>query len=103
MAMSREHFAWVTSIRGTNAVSVAIVAVRHFGQGRSVAAWSIRTRDPIKENAARACPATVVWMAGGDEKSARGAKIDAAFGQRRQLLVGRLFLVERLLQQAGAI
>src|ERR1700688_2486662 len=36
-------------------------------------------------------------------RSARGAKIDLALGQRGQLLVGRLFLVQRLLQHAGAI
>src|SRR5260370_24924300 len=36
-------------------------------------------------------------------KSARGAQVDLAVGKRGQLLVGRLFLVERLLQDAGAI
>jgi hypothetical protein len=40
---------------------------------------------------------------GDGEQSARGAKIDPALGQRGQFLVGRLFLIERLLQQAGAI
>src|SRR5215475_681482 len=35
--------------------------------------------------------------------SARGAEIDLAFRQRGQLLVGGLFLVQRLLQQARAI
>ena len=39
-------------------------------------------------------PLHLLWM-----RVAGGALVDAAFGQTRQLLVGRLFLVERLLQQ----
>jgi hypothetical protein len=35
--------------------------------------------------------------------SARGAQIDLAFGQGGQLFVGRLFLVQRLLQNAGFV
>src|SRR5262249_4950889 len=36
-------------------------------------------------------------------RSACCPHVDLALGQRRQLLVGRLFLIQRLLQDAGAV
>jgi hypothetical protein len=39
----------------------------------------------------------------GSRSLARGAQVDLALGEGGQLLVGRLLLVERLLQDGGAI
>jgi hypothetical protein len=36
-------------------------------------------------------------------RSARGPSVDFAFRQRRQLLVGHVLFIERLLQHAGAV
>src|ERR1700682_6488075 len=58
---------------------------------------------PPRKNVARTLAArrfvSIVFLPG----SARGAKIDLALGKRRQLLVGCLFLIERLLQDGGRV
>jgi len=59
------------------------------------------TRD--SKNAARPPARRFVSMAAFRRKSACGAQVDLAVGEHAQLLIGRLFLVERRPQDAGAI
>src|SRR5438128_274057 len=66
-------------------------------------AWRTSPFNTASKHARARVPASRIPLLRRRPASLGGAAVHLAFGQRRELLVGRLFLVEILLEQACAV